>query len=244
LNLKVDDENFKEGNGNVAETREVLQNISAPKMSKALTPEIQQPKPSYFSTEKEQSKSIPGIESRHIQRGLKDTPSLHPFHRHAHEATEVHSLRMDNSLLVTSPTVEALLNADLRLGVQGLHIEHERNRKIDNGEDEGSKSFLSFQPKERNSNEHLVPCITTSNEKQMITGKYFQEDINENHQSKMISEAAEKGHKRNSPYDKKCDSKETDEKKDESEPTLVDNVHNGNDGKGNDDHGATNPNNI
>ena len=246
-NLKVDEENFKEGNGNVAETRELLEEISAPKMTKALTPEIQQSRPLYFSNEKEQSKGIPGIELRHIQKSLKDTPSLHPFHSHANEATEVHSLnstslRIDNSLLVTSPTVEALLNADLRLGVQGLHIEHERNMTIDNGEYEGNKSFLSFQPKEHNSNEHLVSCITTSNEKHMITEKYFQEDLNENHQSKMISEAAEKEHKRNSPYDKKCDSKETDEKKDESEPTL--NVHNGNDGKGNDDHGATNPNNI
>ena len=248
-NFEVDEENLKERNANVAETSELLEKRSAPKMTKALTLEIQQPNLSHFSTEKEQSKDLPGSESRNTQRSLNNTPILHPFQSRAQETTEVHSLnssssRMDDALFVTSPTVEALLNADLRLGIQGLHIEHERNRNIDNAEDEANKRFLTFQQKESSSNEHFVSSITTSNEKQMITEKYFQEDINENLQSKLTPEVAEKGHRTKSTYDQKCDSKETDGKKDEIESALVDNLPDGNKGKGNDDHGTTTQNTI
>lgn len=248
FNLKVDQENFEERNGNVAETSELLEKLSALKITKAVTPEIQQPKPSPFSTTKEQGKGIPGGETSHFQRSLKNTQNLDPFQSRAHETTDAHSLnssllRMDNDLFVTSPTVEALLSADLRLGVQGLHIEHERNGNIDKAEGQGKKSVLPFKQRESNSNEHLV-SITTSNEKQMITERNSQEDINENLQSKMEPAAAGKGDKRKSTHDKRCDFKEIDGKKEEIDPALVDNYFIGDKRKGNDDHHATNPNNM
>lgn len=248
FNLKVDQENFEERNRKVAETSELLEKLSALKITKAVTPEIQQPKPSPFSTTKEQGKGIPGSETSHFQSSLKDTQNLDPFQSRAHETTDAHSLnssllRMDNDLFVTSPTVEALLSADLRLGVQGLHIEHERNGNIDKAEGQGKKSVLPFKQRESNSNEHLV-SITTSNEKQMITERNSQEDINENLQSKMEPAAAGKGDKRKSTHDKRCDFKETDGKKEEIDPALVDNYFNGDKRKGNDDHHATNTNNM
>lgn len=246
--LKKNKEDLNERNGNVVETSELSEKVSAPKIAKAVTPEIQQPKLTYFSTEKEQNKVIPSSEAHHFQRSTKNTSNLDPLKNRPETAavnnSNSSSLTMDNGLFVTSPTVEALLNADLRLGFQGLHIEHERNRprNIDKAEDhnKSKKSFLTFQLKESNSNEHLVSCITTSNEKPMITKKCFQEDINENLQSKMVPGTADTGYTRKSTQ--KCDSKETDGKTDELEPALVDDEHNGNKRKGNDDTHATSPN--
>ena len=248
LNLKVEDENFEERNGNVVETSELLQKFSALKITRAVTPEIQQPKPSPFLTTK-QGKEIPGSETNHFQRSLimKDTQNLDPFQNRVYETTDAHSLnspslRMDNGLFVTSPTVEALLNADLRLGVKGLQIEHERNKNIDKAESQGKESVLTFKQKENN-DEHLV-SITKSNEQQMITEKYFREDINENFLSKMEPAPADKGHKGKSTHDKKCDFIETEGKKEDIDLALVDNYFNEDKRKGNEHHLVTNPNNM
>lgn len=248
LNLKMDDENFEERNGNVVETSELLEKFSALKITKAMTPEIQQPKPSPFSTTKH-GKEIPGSETNHFQRSLimKDTQNLDPFQNRVHETTDAHSLnssslRMDNGLFVTSPTVEALLNADLRLGVKGLQIEHERSRNIDKAESQGKESVLTFKQNESN-DEHLV-SITKSNEQQMTTEKYFREDINENLLSKMVPAPADKGHKGKSTHDKKCDFIETEGKKEDIDLALVDNYFNEDKRKGNEHHLVTNPNNM
>ena len=141
---------------------------------------------------------------------------------------------MGNGLLVTSPTVEALLNADLRLGVKGLQIEHERHRNIDKAECQVKESVLTF--KQKKSNDEHLGSITTSNEKQMITEKYFREDINENLLSKIVPAPADRKRKGKSTYDKKCDFKETDGKEEEIDPALVDNYFNEDKRKGNEDH--------
>ena len=238
--LKVDEENLEEQNGNVVETSELVEKLSALQITKAMTLEIQQLKPSPFSTTK-QGKQIPGSKTRHFQGSLimKDTQNLDPFQGHAHETTDARSL---NSLSLTSPTVEALLNADLRLGVKGLQIEHERHRNIDKAECQGKESVLTFKQKESN-DEHLG-SITTSNEKQMKTEKYIREDINENLLSKIAPAPADKERKGKSTYDKKCDFKETDGEEEEIDPVLVDNYFNEDKRKGNEDHLVTNPNNM
>ena len=247
LNLKVDEENLEERNGNVAETSELVEKLSALKITREMKPEIQQPKPSPFSTTK-QGKEIPGTETRHFQKSLimKDTQNLNPFQNRAHETTDAHSLNssllgMDNGVLVTSPTVEALLNADLRLGVKGLQIEHERNRNIDKAESQGRESVLTF--KQTESNDGDLVSKTTSNEKQMIKEKYFRGDINDNFLSKMVPAPADKGHKGKSSHDKICDFKETDGKKGEIDPALVDNYFNEDKRQGNKGHLVTNQNN-
>jgi len=247
LNLKADQENFEERNGNVAETGELLEKLSALTITKAMTPEIQQPKPSSFSTTKEKRKEIPGSETSHFQRSLKYTQNLDPFQNRAQETTDARSsdaasLRMDNGLFVTSPTVEALLNADLQLGVQGLHIEHQRNRNTDKSENQGKKSVLTFKQKENNSTEHLV-SLTTSDENQIVTETNFQEEINENLQSKMEPAVVDK---RKSPHDEKCDFKETDGEKveEENDPRHEENYLSGDKRKGNDGRRLANPKNV
>ena len=248
FNLKVEKENFEERNGNVAETGELLEKLLALKITKAMTPEIQQPKPSPFSTTKDQGKEIPVSETGHFQRSLEDTQNLDPFQSRVHETTDAHSsdsssLRMGNDLFVTSPTVEALLNADLRLGDQGLHIEHERKRTTGKAGDQGKKSVLPLNQKESNSTEHLV-SLTTSNKKEMIIETNFQEDINENLHSKMEPAATGTGDKRKSTLDEKCDFKETDGKKEEIDLGHVENYFSGDKRKGNDDRRLANPNNM
>ena len=248
INLKVDEENLEERNGNEAETSELLEKFSALQITKEMTPEIQQPEPSPFSTTK-QGKQIPGSETRHFQRSLimKDTQNLDPFQSRTQETTDARSLnspslRMENDLLVTSPTVEALLNADLRLGVKGLQIEDDRSRNIDKAECQGKESVLTFKQKE--SNDENLGSITTSNEEHIITDKYFREDINENHLSKMVSAPEDKGREGKSTYDKQCDFKETDGKNEEIDPALVDNYLNEGKRKGNEDRLVANPNNM
>ena len=247
FNSKLDEENFEERNGNVAENSELLEKLSALKITKTMTPEIQQPTPSPFLSKKE-SKDIPGSETHHLQRGLKDTQDLDPFQSPAHETADAHSLNLSSlgmatGLFVTSPTVEALLNADLRLGVQGLHIEHERNRNIDKAKSQAQKGALTFKQEESNSKKHFV-SQTTSNEKRTITEKYSQADINDNLQCKMVPAVADKEQRRKSTHEKKCDFKETDGKKEEIDPALVDNYFNEDKSKGNEDHRVTNPNNM
>ena len=89
----MDEDNLEERNGNVAETSELVEKSSALQITKAMTPEIQQPKPSPFSTTK-QGKKIPGNETHHFQRSLiiKDAQNLDPFQGRAHETTDARSV--------------------------------------------------------------------------------------------------------------------------------------------------------
>ena len=90
----MDEDNLEERNGNVAETSELVEELSGLQITKAMTPEIQQPKPSPFSTTK-QGKKIPGNETHHFQRSLiiKDAQNLDPFQGRAHETTDARSVK-------------------------------------------------------------------------------------------------------------------------------------------------------
>ncbi|KAL9972368.1 hypothetical protein ACROYT_G018653 [Oculina patagonica] len=207
----------------VMESNELTEGTAA-KNAKMITPEIRQAELLQSFAHNEQNEDILGSEAHYSHGSVEDTASLHPLPTGQEKSvvfrSNLSSLRVDGSLLVTSPTVEALLNADLPLGLQGLQIEHDRSTKNNNKEDrdKGQESFLSLHEKKVNSDEisPIASCNLTSTDEcnsNDKTEKHPEKDINEKMEAKMAPATADTD-------------KDT---KDEYEPAeLVKNYHYGN----------------
>ncbi|KAJ7385197.1 hypothetical protein OS493_017574 [Desmophyllum pertusum] len=211
-------------------------NESTEKAPMMMTPDIQQPKLMHVSTQKDQNE-----ETHFTQGSAMDTTTA------ADKSSNLSSLRMDGGLFVTSPTVEALsnadlrlgfqgfvtsptvealLNADLRLGFQGLHIEHDRNRNIKETE-KHEKGNKRFQHKEDEINSDENSSLACSNPSSNDT---HSNRIMEKHSLNVLNENLEPGiavaeNARESIQ--KYDSEETKEKEDECESVLFENDHRG-----------------
>ncbi|KAJ7351748.1 hypothetical protein OS493_035689 [Desmophyllum pertusum] len=189
-------------------------NESTEKAPMMMTPDIQQPKLMHVSTQKDQNE-----ETHFTQGSAMDTTTA------ADKSSNLSSLRMDGGLFVTSPTVEALLNVDLRLGFQGLQIEHDRNRNIKETEkhEKGNKRFQHKEDGNSDKNSSLACSNPSSNDT-------HSNRIMEKHSLNVLNENLEPGtavadNSRESIQ--KYDTEETKEKEDECESVLFENDHRG-----------------